>query len=116
MVAAAEDGVKVIPHKDNLIIRVAVSEITDSLMDYRDNSGYFYEYDCSNINEIKPLCDDKRCQTVAYIGNKDTVIQLLQAGIKGIDRIVSVGKTMDFDLIWDGCDLPHQLTRSVVVE
>ena len=38
---------------------------------------------------------------------------LLESGIKGIDRIVPVGQTMDFDLIWDGYDLSRDLTRVV---
>ena len=116
MAAVSQDGVKVIPHKDNLIVRVAVSKITDTLMDYRDNSGYFYEYDCKDINMLKPICNDKRCQTIAYLGDSETIIPLLRSGVKGIDRIVPIGKTMDFDFVWDGWSLQYQLTRSIVSE
>ena len=115
LVAAAEAGVRVEAHDDNLIIRVNVPELTDSLMDYRDNSGYFYEYDCENILEVKALCNDKRCQTVAYIGEPNALLPLLQAGARGIDRVVPVGRTMDFDLIWDGYDLPVLLSRTIVL-
>lgn len=108
-------GISVEPHEDNLVVRVSVPEVSARLMDYRDNSGYFYEYDCKDIMEIKLLCNDKRCQTVAYIGNKEMLTPLLQSGIKGIDRVVPVGKTMDFDLIWDGYNLASQLTRVVTV-
>ena len=38
---------------------------------------------------------------------------LWKAGIKGIDRVVPVGKTMDFDLIWDGYNLVERLTRVI---
>ena len=34
-------------------------------------------------------------------------------GVRGVDRIVPMGKTMDFDLIWDGYDLVSRLTRTV---
>ena len=115
LISAAAPGVRVEAHDDNLIVRVKVPEITENLMDYRDNSGYFYEYDCKDILEIRKLCDDKRCQTIAYIGDKDAVLPLLRSGVKGIDRVVPIGKTMDFDLIWDGYDLPALLTRTVVV-
>lgn len=115
MASTVLDGIKVVPHKDNLIVRVEVSEITDTLMDYRDNSGYFYEFDCTDISQIKPICNDKRCQTIAYIGDSKTIIPLLQAGVKGVDRIVPIGKTMDFDLIWDGYNLSALLTRTVAV-
>ena len=116
LAAVSQDGVKVIPHKDNLIVRIAVSKITDTLMDYRDNSGYFYEYDCKDINMLKPICNDKRCQTIAYLGDKESIIPLLRSGVKGIDRVVPIGKTMDFDFVWDGWSLQYQLTRSIVSE
>ena len=115
LIAVAEPGVKVEEHEDNLIVRVKVPEIMENLMDYRDNSGYFYEYDCKGILEIKDLCNDKRCQTIAYIGNSKAVLPLIEAGVKGIDRVVPMGKTMDFDLIWDGYNLPALLTRTVVL-
>lgn len=115
LIAVAEPGVKVEEHEDNLIVRVKVPEIKDNLMDYRDNSGYFYEYDCKDILEIKELCNDKRCQTIAYIGDGKVVQPLIEAGVKGIDRVVPMGKTMDFDLIWDGYNLPALLTRTIVL-
>ena len=115
LIAVAEPGVKVEEHEDNLIVRVKVPEIMENLMDYRDNSGYFYEYDCKDILEIKDLCNDKRCQTIAYIGDSKAVLPLIEAGVKGIDRVVPMGKTMDLDLIWDGYNLPALLTRTVVL-
>ena len=115
LIAVAEPGVKIEEHKDNLIIRVKVPEVTDYLMDYRDNSGYFYEYGCKDIMEIKDLCNDKRCQTIAYIGDSKVVLPLIEAGVKGIDRVVPMGKTMDFDLIWDGYNLPAFFTRTVML-
>ena len=116
LIAAAEPGVKVEEHEDNLIVRVKVPVLTDYLMDYRDNSGYFYEYDCVDILEIKDICNDKRCQTISYIGDGKVLLPLITSGVKGIDRVVPMGKTMDFDLIWDGYNLPVLLTRTVVLE
>lgn len=115
LIATAMHGVKVEEHSDNLIVRVRVSNIKGCLMDYCDNSGYFYEYDCGDILDIVPLCNDKRCQTIAYIGDKTVFLPLIKSGVKGIDRIVPMGKTMDFDLIWDGYNLPALLTRTVAV-
>ena len=114
LIAAAEPGIKVEEHSDNLIIRVKIPRITEQVMDFCDNSGYFYEYDCSDIMDLAPLCNDKRCQTIAYVGRSDVVLPLIYAGVKGIDRVVPMGRTMDFDLIWDGYDLPALLTRTVV--
>ncbi len=103
-------------HKDNLIVRVKVPAIAENLMDFKDNSGYFFEFDCDNILTLRPLCDDKRCQTVALLGDSGIIQPLLDSSPKGIDRVVPIGKTMDFDLIWDGYNLAESLTRTVVVE
>ena len=115
LIAAAVPGVKVEEHQDNLIVRIKVPEITEHLMDYRDNCGYFYEYDCRDILDLVPLCNDKRCQTIAYLGDKNVVLPLIKAGVKGIDRVVPMGKTMDFDLIWDGYNLPALLSRTIML-
>lgn len=112
---AANHDVVVENRTDNLIFRVKVNELTDDLMDYRDNSGYFYEYECKDIMELEPLCNDKRCQTVAYIGNKEIIRPLIESGIKGIDRVVPMGKTMDFDLVWDGYKIVYNMSRIVSI-
>lgn len=111
-----ESGVRIEPHTDNLLVRVKVPQILDGLMELRGNSGYFLEYDCGDIMELKGLCSDSRCQTVAYIGDAEMVKPLLTSGIRGIDRVVPVGRTMDFDLIWDGYDLYGRLTRVIAIE
>lgn len=113
IVSAAKNDVKIEEHEDNYIYRVRVKHLDEDLMEYRDNSGFFYEYDCKDILEIAPLCTDKKCQTVAYIGNADICDPVIEAGVKGIDRIVPIGKTMDFELIWDGYNLVDMLTRRI---
>lgn len=102
-------------HKDNRLVRVHIPVITEHLMDLKDNSGYFFEYDCEDILTLRPLCDDKRCQTIALLGEKSILLPLLHTAPKGIDRIVPFGKTMDFDLLWDGYNLFELLTRRIVM-
>lgn len=113
LAAVNEVGARIIKNDDNLITRVKVSSITDHLMDLKDNCGFFFEYDCDDVIELKPLVDDNRCQTVSILGDKEMVKPLLYAGVKGIDRISPIGHTMDFDLLWDGYDLSNELTRTV---
>ena len=100
---------------DNLIIRVKVNSLDAELMNLKDNSGYFYEYDCADIMELRMICDDTRCQTISYIGDKEIFTELIKSGIKGVDRIVPVGMTMDFDMVWDGYNLFERMTRIVSV-
>ena len=40
----------------------------------------------------------------------------VMSGVKGIDRVVEVGKSMEFGFVWDGYDLRERLTRRVMVE
>lgn len=96
-----------------MLVRIRVSRLRDELMNYRGNSGYFYEYDCEDILELKDFCNNTHCQTVGYIGEKEVLFPLLKSGIRGVDRVVPMGHTMDFDLIWDGYNLVSQLTRAV---
>lgn len=98
---------------DNYIVRVKVEHLDSSLMDLKDNSGYFFEYDCDDIMGIRVLCDDDHCQTVGFYGDLELLRPLFISGIKGVDRVVPLGKTMDFDLIWDGYNLVERLTRTI---
>lgn len=116
LLAAVKEGVKKLPSEDNLIVRMWVPELTADLMELKDNSGYFFEYDCDDILELKDFCDDARCQTVSYFGDKEKLRPLVLRGIAGVDRIVPMGKTMDFDFFWDGYNLFERMTRNVVLQ
>lgn len=128
--ATKQETIKVEQNQNNLIVRVSIHDLPHELsnvlsndIEFDNNSGYFYESDVifNKLTEkLLELCDNKRCQTIAYIGNEEMFADLLESlnrgvnrRIKGIDRIVPVGKTMDFDLIWDGYNLPVFLTREI---
>ena len=85
-------------------------------MEYRGNSGLFYEYDTDDISSLYDFCNDTHCQTIGVIGQIETIKPLLDLGTKGVDRVVRVGHTMEFDLIWDGYDLFEEFTRVVLFE
>lgn len=99
--------------RDNRLIRIEAESPSHKLITHLGNSGLFYEYSADDIMEIRELCDDIKCQTIGYLGNKDMFTPLLESGVKGIDRIVPIGHTMDFDLLWDGYDLVSQMTRVI---
>lgn len=113
LMAVAQDRVKVQEHEDNFITRVQVPKIDSKLMEFKGNSGFFIEYDCDNVMDLKDICNNTHCQTLAYIGKKEALMPLLESGMKGIDRVVPVGQTMDFDFIWDGYNLVERLTRTI---
>lgn len=115
LLSALEDDCKIEETSDNLIVRVKVPRVTRQLMDLIDNSGYFFEYDCEDLSEIIEICNDKKCQTVGYLGETEKIRKLVSQGVQGIDRVVPIGKTMDFELIWDGYDLLKNMTRIITI-
>ena len=115
LIAAVKVGTKIEKREDNYIVRVNVPDVKPELMEMKDNSGYFFEYDCDDLMNIRDFCNNTHCQTIGYLGDKEAIMQLLQSGIKGVDRVVPIGKTMDFDFIWDGYNLVERLTRTIKV-
>lgn len=109
-------GIKQTPMPDLRIVRIQLDTVDRSMIECRQNSGFFFEYDCEDIMELRELCDDDRCQTIGVLGDKEELLPLIESGVRGIDRITDMGKTMDFDLIWDGYDLYSRLTRIVSIK
>ena len=109
--AANHPGIKEI-RKNNFTVRVELPELYEDIMEYKGNSGYFFEYNADNIEEIIPLFK-KECQTVTFIGEFEDELRSLirKHGVRGVDRIVRVGHGSDLAFVWDGLDLPHTLSR-----
>ena len=59
----------------------------------------------------------KQCQTISYLGVDPNAIQalVLQNGVRGVDRIVPLGHTMDLEFFWDGYDMIDAMSRNVDV-
>jgi len=97
---------------DNLIWRIELEELTENIDEYRCTSGYFSEYHASSLSEISKIIN-RKYQTLAYYGiSKDKLEKfILDEKPNGIDRIVPIGRTSDFSLIWDGYDLISVLSR-----
>ncbi len=101
---------------DNLITRVAINRISEDLMNSSCNSGFFFEYVTNDLMDLLPICKTE-LQTIGLLGvPKDTINSFIkQYRPKGIDRVVPLGSTLDFDLIWDGYDLICQMSREIIV-
>jgi len=98
------------------LTRIQVDKLSPELMDYRFNSGYFYEYDAESLTDLLPIATIKS-QTVTYYGlTREQIIKFVNDDHpQGVDRFVPVGKSMDFTLVWDGYDLITTLSRIVNV-
>lgn len=100
--------------KDNLIYRIQVPELYEDLMEYKTGGGYFFEYSTNNMEDMVPLLN-KSCQTISYYGINPEEIRsvVYNNGVKGVDRIVPMGHTMDLTFIWDGYSMIETMSRIV---
>lgn len=103
-------------NKNNNLWRVRLRELSADIPQYRCAGGYFSEYSTTDFNDLASIVTTKY-QTLAYFGfSKDELQQfVLNNHIKGIDRIVPIGKTTDFSLIWDGYGLITMLSREISI-
>ncbi|WP_127156149.1 acyl-CoA reductase [Pectobacterium polaris] len=115
--SASVDGVKKTSDSRNLVFRVLLDKLDGETMNHAGTGGYFLEYLAREINEIYPVCNNSRCQTLSILGVDIERINVFLAEYRpeGVDRVVPIGKTMDFGLQWDGYDLIYMLTRCVVI-
>jgi hypothetical protein len=78
--------------------------------------GSLLEFFVEDPGALAPYID-RRDQTLTQFGfsreQAEGLAKKLNGG--GLDRIVSIGDALSFDAVWDGYDLPAQLTRLVTV-
>lgn len=114
MAAAVADGLHVVRMRDNRIVRVEVEKPAPVLQEYGGNSGMFYECEISDVMELMPICNGKM-QTVVMLSDREKIVPLVMSGVKGIDRVVEVGKSMEFGFVWDGYDLAERMTKKTTL-
>ena len=113
MAVAMADGMHVVRMRDNRIVRIEVESLDPVIQECWGDSGMFYECEIEDVMELAPICNGK-VQTVVMVGDRKRMESLVMSGVKGIDRVVEVGKSMDFGFVWDGMDLRERLTREIV--
>ena len=78
------------------------------------NFGTFLEIDLNNLNHLKKYTSE-RLQTITYYGVEFKTVKkfILNNKIKGIDRIVPIGRAFDLTPEWDGVDIISSLSRTI---
>lgn len=76
--------------------------------------GMFIENNISNLNEIFSITS-KETQSITYfnIDPQELFELIVKSNQRGIDRIVPIGKALDFSNIWDGRDIINTLSRTI---
>ena len=78
------------------------------------NFGTFLEINLKNINYLRKYSSEK-LQTITYYGTDFDYIKnfIIKNNIKGIDRIVPIGRAFDIAPEWDGIDIISTLSRTI---
>lgn len=78
------------------------------------NYGTFLEINLKNINHLKKYVSE-RLQTITYYGTNFKIVKnfIIKNKIKGIDRIVPIGRAFDINPEWDGIDIISILSRTI---
>ena len=102
---------------ENLINVVGLKKVDHDIHTRKGNFGLFFEYDLDNLSEISSFVTEKY-QTLLYFGfkKKDLHKLIFDNDLKGIDRVVQFGNSLNIDLIWDGYDIIDNLTRIIEIE
>lgn len=114
--AVVNDNAESFTRNGNLLYREEVKALTPDIINHRGKGGYFFEHALADLSELCAVITEK-FQTITYFGIDAVKLceELIAANVRGIDRIVPVGKAMDIDVIWDGHDLVRELSRIVSV-
>ena len=108
------EGAEIVPDPDNWVTRVRVKALCPELYELRSPGGFFLEYAAPTLDALRDFVTP-RVQTLSYLGLSPEELSrfVLENGLTGVDRIVPVGHTMDFSLVWDGYDLIQTLSRKI---
>ena len=115
--AVGNDNIRSIGRKGNLLYRVELKSLSPDIVSHRGKAGFFFEYALGNRQELFSVITEK-FQTVTQFGIDAVELaqQIAAAHLRGIDRIVPIGKAMDIGVFWDGHDLIRELSRCVVAQ
>lgn len=97
--------------------RISIQTLEDIRPSLHCGGGLFYELQVDSLEELENSFFDKKIQTISYFGFSADIWRewLIRSKPRGIDRIVPVGKALEFSKIWDGFDLLEAFSRRIEV-
>jgi hypothetical protein len=97
-------------------VRAELKSLPYDIEKFRCEGGYFSECTISSLDDFAQIINTKY-QTLAYFGFSVEELQkfIKSNRLKGLDRLVPIGRAADFSLTWDGWDLVKTLSRVVSI-
>lgn len=111
-----EEVQRVLRHGNGLY-RLQLGSLASSPATRRGHHGMVYEVVVDSIDAVAPWVDP--CfQTLTYFGLDADLLRtfLVCHRLRGIDRVVPVGRALDMGMHWDGYDLLSSLSRWVDIQ
>ena len=108
------ENIKSVKHQNNLIFNIELTHFLENQQDQRGYFGTFHEMSLGCLNDLAPIIND-RCQTLTYFGFDVVELRnfVTSNQLRGIDRIVPIGRSLDMDVVWDGYDIIEHLSRRI---
>lgn len=85
---------------------ITFSELSSNEIPHSCGAGYLYYQLLDTLEDVIPFINTKT-QTITYSGLNNLEIKefLNKIDVETVDRIVPIGKALDFDYIWDGYNI-----------
>lgn len=99
---------------ENLLYTIELKKLPEDISELRGRFGMFLQYNFEDLKELEPFISEK-IQTLLYYGidKQELLNYVLDNHLKGIDRIVPFGQSLDIGVFWDGYDIVGQLSRKI---
>lgn len=90
-------------HNNNYL---TLSELKGETVPETCGTGYLYFVHINELSDIKKYIT-RKVQSIGYYGLSNEELNLMTkiTYAKGVDRIIPIGKALDFDYIWDGYNI-----------
>ncbi len=110
----AEPHLSDLERHDNVLYRMVLSAVDESQDTRRGYFGTIHEVLLPELDALAPIVNE-RYQTMTVQGVDQSTIRewLIRHRLRGIDRIVPVGRALDMNVLWDGFDLIGSLSRII---
>ncbi|MEA2019640.1 MAG: acyl-CoA reductase [Campylobacterota bacterium] len=113
---AIESNIKINHINNPYINKVSIHSIEEVIESLHCGTGLFYEMETQNLRDLMEFMTNKH-QTIAYYGfDRDEITSIIYDTLpSGIDRVVPLGKSLDFSNVWDGFDLFKSFSREIEI-
>jgi hypothetical protein len=117
MMVANHEGYKIISNTEMLTrVKGLGGKVHNDFREHHCGNGLFIEEYISSICDLIEIID-RKTQTITYFGISIEKLQN-EFTLNSIfpDRVVPLGKSLDFSTVWDGYDLLESMTRNITFE